>query len=76
MVTKCKNLLEQITVSDSKLLDINLAVAGYQAVCAMDGSQALEAIAAQSFDLTLLDTMTHVSFLLYTQCISPIWFGN
>ena len=41
----------------SKLLQTNLAVAGYQTTCAMDGCQALEAIGNAPFDLALCDIM-------------------
>lgn len=39
----------------SKLIDMNLALSGYQTVCAMDGKQAVDAIRAQEFDLALCD---------------------
>ncbi len=41
----------------SKLIDTNLALSGYQTVCAMDGKQAVDAIQAQEFDLALCDIM-------------------
>ena len=41
----------------SKLIDTNLALSGYQTVCAMDGKLAVEAIQAQEFDLALCDIM-------------------
>lgn len=41
----------------SKLLQTNLAVAGYQTICAMDGCQALEAIGNAPFNLALCDIM-------------------
>ena len=41
----------------SKLLQTNLAVAGYQTTCAMDGCQALETIGNVPFDLALCDIM-------------------
>ena len=41
----------------SKLIAINLSVAGYEPTCAMDGKQALEAIKAASYDLALCDIM-------------------
>lgn len=41
----------------SKLLQTNLAVAGYQTTCAMDGCQALETICNVPFDLALCDIM-------------------
>lgn len=41
----------------SRLIESNLLVAGYEPVCAMDGRQALDAIAAQHFDLALCDIM-------------------
>lgn len=41
----------------SKLIDTNLALSGYQTICAMDGRQAVEAIQTQAFDLTLCDIM-------------------
>ena len=41
----------------SRLIDSNLVIAGYDTVCALDGQQALDAIAAQPFDLALCDIM-------------------
>ena len=41
----------------SRLIESNLLVAGYEPVCAMDGRHALDAIAAQHFDLALCDIM-------------------
>ena len=41
----------------SKLIDTNLALSGYQTVCAMDGKQAVDAIQAKAFDLALCDIM-------------------
>lgn len=41
----------------SRLIESNLLVAGYEPVCAMDGRQALDAIYAHHFDLSLCDIM-------------------
>lgn len=41
----------------SKVIFTSLAAAGYQAVCAFDGQEALRAIQESSFDLALLDIM-------------------
>lgn len=41
----------------SKLINENLALSGYQTVCALDGRQAVEAIYTQRFDLALCDIM-------------------
>ena len=41
----------------SRLIESNLLVAGYEPVCAMDGRQALDAIATHHFDLALCDIM-------------------
>ncbi|MBQ8618710.1 MAG: response regulator transcription factor [Clostridia bacterium] len=41
----------------SRLIESNLLVAGYEPVCAMDGRQALDEIAAHHFDLALCDIM-------------------
>ncbi len=41
----------------SRLIHTNLLVAGFEAVCALDGRQALSAIDGQNFDLALLDIM-------------------
>ena len=41
----------------SRLIESNLLVVGYEPVCAMDGRQALDAIAAHHFDLALCDIM-------------------
>lgn len=41
----------------SRLLESNLAVTGYDTVCAMDGQQAVELAASQAFDLALCDIM-------------------
>lgn len=43
--------------SISKMIDSNLTIAGYETVCAMDGRQALDALATQHFDLALCDVM-------------------
>lgn len=41
----------------SRLLESNLSAAGYDPVCAMDGMQAIDALAAGTFDLALCDIM-------------------
>lgn len=43
--------------SISRLMESSLQAAGYVPACAMDGRQALEAIAARPFDLALCDIM-------------------
>lgn len=43
--------------SISRLIESNLLVAGYDPLCALDGRQALDAIAAHRFDLALCDIM-------------------
>ena len=54
---KKRILIVEDDLSISKLIDTNLAVAGYDTVCATDGRQAVDAIAAQHFDLALCDIM-------------------
>lgn len=41
----------------SRLMDSNLAVAGYDTFCALDGKQAVDALREETFDLALCDIM-------------------
>lgn len=41
----------------SRLMDSNLAVAGYDTFCALDGRQAVDALREETFDLALCDIM-------------------
>ena len=54
---KKRILIVEDDPSISRLIESNLLVAGYEPVCAMDGQQALDAISAHHFDLSLCDIM-------------------
>ena len=54
---KKRILIVEDDPSISRLIESNLLVAGYEPVCAMDGKQALDAISAHHFDLSLCDIM-------------------
>ena len=41
----------------SRLIDMNLTLSGYRTFCAADGTQAVEALRGQEFDLALCDIM-------------------
>lgn len=55
--TKQRILIVEDDPSISRLIESNLIVAGYAPMCAMDGQQALDVMAAQHFDLALCDVM-------------------
>jgi DNA-binding response OmpR family regulator len=52
-----KILIAEDEVALSTALDLKLVRAGYEATVVSDGQQAIEAIAANSYDLVLLDLM-------------------
>lgn len=57
MSVKNRVLIVEDDPAISRLMESNLLVAGYAPVCAMDGRQALDTIAAHPFDLALCDVM-------------------